>query len=261
MRKLLLSALTAASLALLPQSAAQAAKEEVVLGLSQDRVAITATFDGSEILIFGAVKREAPIPSEHPLEVIVTVSGPAPAVMVRRKEKKLGIWVNTDSVLVDSAPAFYAVATSGPFAQVLSDTEDLRFRVSIERAIRSVGAAMHIRGAQDFADAVVRIREKNGLYSLRENTVAVDEQTLFRTAIEMPADLTEGDYETRIFLTRGGEVVSSYETTIDVRKVGLERFLYSLSREQPFIYGLMSLAIAIAAGWGASAAFSLLRNR
>lgn len=261
MRKLLLSALTAASLALLPQSAAQAGKEEVVLGLSQDRVAITATFDGSEILVFGAVKRETPIPQDDPLEVVVTVSGPAPSVMVRRKEKKLGIWVNVDSVLVDSAPAFYAVATSAPFKEVLTDTEDLRYRISIKRAIRSVGAAMHIRGAQAFADAVVRIREKNGLYSLRENTVAVDEQTLFRTAITMPADLTEGEYQTRIFLTRGGEVVSSYETTIDVRKVGLERFLYSLSREQPFLYGLMSLAIAIAAGWGASAAFSLLRNR
>ncbi|UWQ50547.1 TIGR02186 family protein [Leisingera caerulea] len=261
MRKLLLSALTAAALALLPHSAAKAGKEEVVLGLSQDRVAITATFDGSEILVFGAVKRETPIPQDDPLEVVVAVSGPAPSVMVRRKEKKLGIWVNVDSVLVDSAPAFYAVATSAPFDQVLTDTEDLRYRISIKRAIRSVGAAMHIRGAQAFADAVVRIREKNGLYSLRENTVAVDEQTLFRTAIEMPADLTEGSYLTRIFLTRGGEVVSSYETTIDVRKVGLERFLYSLSREQPFLYGLMSLAIAVAAGWGASAAFSLLRNR
>ena len=261
MRKLLLSALTAAALALLPHSAAKAGKEEVVLGLSQDRVAITATFDGSEILVFGAVKRETPIPQDDPLEVVVAVSGPAPSVMVRRQDKNLGIWGNVDSVLVDSAPAFYAVATSAPFDQVLTDTEDLRYRISIKRAIRSVGAAMHIRGAQAFADAVVRIREKNGLYSLRENTVAVDEQTLFRTAIEMPADLTEGSYLTRIFLTRGGEVVSSYETTIDVRKVGLERFLYSLSREQPFLYGLMSLAIAVAAGWGASAAFSLLRNR
>ncbi|QDI76716.1 MULTISPECIES: TIGR02186 family protein [Leisingera] len=261
MRKLLLSALSAAALALLPHAAAQAGKEEVVLGLSQDRVAITATFDGSEILVFGAVKRETPIPQDDPLEVVVAVSGPAPSVMVRRKEKKLGIWINVDSVLVDSAPAFYAVATSAPFKQVLTDTEDLRYRISIKRAIRSVGAAMHIRGAQAFADAVIRIREKNGLYSLRENTVAVDEQTLFRTAIEMPADLTEGSYLTRIFLTRGGKVVSSYETAIDVRKVGLEKFLYALSREQPFLYGLMSLAIAIAAGWGASAAFSLLRNR
>ncbi|APG48339.1 TIGR02186 family protein [Phaeobacter porticola] len=235
-------------------------REEVVLGLSQDRVAITADFDGSEILIFGAVKREAPIPQDDPLEVIVAISGPASPVMVRRKEKKLGIWVNTDSVLVDSAPSFYAVATSAPFDQVLNDTEDLRYRVSVGRAIRSVGAGMHIRGAQQFAEAVMRIRADNGLYSLRENTVAVDQQTLFRTAIEMPSDVTEGAYRTRILLTRGGTVVAQYETTIDVGKVGLERFLYALSREQPFLYGLMSLAIAIAAGWGASAAFRLLRN-
>jgi len=239
---------------------AQAAKEEVVLGLSQDRVAITADFDGSEILIFGAVKRETPIPTTEPLQVIVTVSGPQHPVLVRRKERKLGIWINVDSVLVDSAPTFYAVATSAPFSQVLTDTEDLRYQISIKRAIRSVGAAMHIRDAQNFADAVVRVRESEQLYTLRENTVAVDQQTLFRTAIDMPANLTEGTYTARIYLTRSGIVVSNYETTIDVRKVGLERFLFTMSREQPFLYGLMSLAIAIAAGWGASAAFQLLRR-
>ncbi len=240
---------------------AAAAEEQVVLGLSQDRVAITATFDGSEILIFGAIKREAPIPEGPPLEVIVTVAGPSEPLTVRRKERKLGIWVNSDSVEVDLAPSFYAVATSGPFKEILTNTEDLRYRVSIERAIRSVGAAMHIEAAQDFADAVVRIRESESLYSIRENTVAVDEQTLFRTSIDMPADLTEGDYAARIFLTRGGNVVSQYETTIDVRKVGLERFLYNMSREQPVWYGLMSLVIAIAAGWGASTAFRLLREK
>lgn len=253
MRNLLLTALLLFALPV-------AAQEEVVLGLSHDRVAITADFDGSEILIFGAVKRETPIPDTEQLQVIVTVSGPEHPVLVRRKERKLGIWVNVDSVLVDSAPTFYAVATSAPLSQILTDTEDLRYRISIERAIRSVGAAMHIRGAQSFADAVVRIRESEDLYSVRENTVAIDQQTLFRTAIDMPADLTEGSYTARIYLTRNGKVVSQYETPIDVRKVGLERFLFVMSREQPFWYGLMSLAIAIAAGWGASAAFRLLRN-
>lgn len=238
-----------------------AAQEQVVLGLSQDRVSITADFDGSEILIFGAVKREAPIPEGPPLQVIVSVVGPSEPVTVRRKEKRFGIWVNTDSLVVDLAPSFYAVATSAPFNEVLSSTEDLRHRVSVERAIRSVGADMDIQGAQDFSEAVIRIRENEGLYSIRENTVAVDEQTLFRTSIDMPADLTEGDYVARIFLTRGGKVVSQFETSIDVRKVGLERFLYNMSRQQPVWYGLMSLVIAIAAGWGASTAFRLLREK
>jgi uncharacterized protein (TIGR02186 family) len=234
--------------------------ETVVLGLSQNEIAITTSFDGSEILVFGAVKRETTVPEGPPLEVVITVAGPSVPVIVRRKDKRFGIWVNTDAVEVDRAPSFYAVATSGDLDDVLRDTEDLRHKVSVPRAIRSVGAPMSITDATNFTEALIRIRSNSELYQLRENSVIVDEQTLFRSRIELPAALTEGAYETRIFLTRDGEVISVYETAIDVRKVGLERWLFSLSRNQPFLYGLMSLAIAVFAGWGASAAFSLLRN-
>ncbi|MFV0515160.1 MAG: TIGR02186 family protein [Jhaorihella sp.] len=236
-----------------------AAAEEVVLGLSRDTVSITTSFDGSDILIFGAVKREEPI-REQPLEVVITVEGPSHPVVVRRKERRLGIWVNTDSVEVDAAPSFYAVATTGPMQQVMTQTENQRHNVTIDRAIRSVGAPMNIANSQDFTDAVIRIRKRAGLYQMLEGQVSLDQQTLFRTAIDLPANLTEGSYLTRIFLTRGGSVVSSYETEIDVRKVGLERFLFTLSREQPMLYGIMALAIAIAAGWGASTAFRMMRN-
>lgn len=233
--------------------------EEVVLGLSKDRVAITTSFDGSEILIFGAVKREEAIPDGAPLEVIVTVSGPIGPIVVRRKEYRFGIWVNVDAVEVDAAPSFYAVATSGLLRDVLKDVEDLRYKVSVPRAIRSVGAPQNITDSESFTNALIRIRSGNDQYQLLENHVAVDEQTLFRTSVRLPAALVEGDYVTRIFLTRDGNVISRYETSIDVHKVGMERWLYNLSRQQPMIYGLLSLAIAIFAGWGASAIFTLFR--
>ncbi|MGJ8602506.1 MAG: TIGR02186 family protein [Marivita sp.] len=249
-----------ALLALLALIAAPLYAEEVVLGLSQDQVSISTSFDGSEILLYGAVKRETPIRLDTPLQVIVTVSGPLEPVTVRRKEKRLGIWVNVDAVDVDAAPSFYAVATSAPWKDVISDTEDLRHRISIPRAIRSVGAPMNVDEPQAFTDAVIRIRMNNGLYALKEGAVDLQQSTLFRTEIQMPANLTEGDYAARIFLTRNGRVISDYQTSIDVRKVGLERWLFNLSRQQPLVYGLLSLAIAIAAGWGASAAFRLLRS-
>ena len=232
--------------------------EDVVLGLSRDQVSISTRFEGSEILIYGAVKRETPIRAEPPLEVVITVAGPLRPVTVRRKERRFGIWVNTDAVAVDAAPSFYAVATSGPWSQVLTEVEDLRHGVSIPRAIRAVGAG--VPDSQSFTDAVIRIRKDAGLYQVLEGGVDLREQTLFSSAIAMPANLTEGAYPTRILLTRDGEVVSQFQTEIDVRKVGLERWLYTLSRQQPLLYGLMSLAIAIAAGWGASAAFRVLRS-
>ena len=90
--------------------------------------------------------------------------------------------------------------------------------------------------------------------------MTLDQQTLFRTSISMPSNLTEGSYDTRVFLLREGHVVSRFDTVIDVTKVGLERWLYMMSRQQPFIYGLLSLTIAILAGWLASALFRAIRS-
>lgn len=239
-------------------TAGPAKAEEVVTGLSQNRISISTNFDGSEILIFGAVKREDPIIADPPLQVVITVEGPSRPVTVRRKEKRFGIWINTDSVDVDAAPTFYAVATSAPWNEVLRDTEDLRHKISTRRAIRSVGAS--VVGTEAFTAALIRIRTKANLYQTNIGSVSLNEQTLFSTSVQLPANLTEGGYKVRFFLTRGGRVIDEHQEIIDVQKVGLERLLFRLAHDQPLIYGLMSLAIAIAAGWGASAAFRVLRR-
>lgn len=236
------------------------AEETVVAGLSQNRIAITANFDGSEILIFGAVKRDAPPPGTGPLEVIIAIAGPSKPIMVRRKAKRFGIWVNADAVEVDAAPSFYAVATSGPLNDVLKSIDDLRYSISIPRAIRSVGAPMTIMDARAFTEALIRIRTEKGLYQMSPNTVEVSEETLFNTSVTLPANLTEGAYTARIFLTRSGNVVATYETKIDVQKVGLEKWLFNLAHELPLAYGILSLVIAIAAGWSASAVFRYIRS-
>ncbi len=244
-------------LALLFALALPAHAEEVVAGLSQDSIQITTNFDGSEILIFGAVKREAALPEGPPLEVIVTVEGPKSPLTIRRKDKRFGIWINTAAVEIDEAPSFYAVATSSDWHSAISEVEDLRHHVSIDKAIRAVG--LERTDGTDFVDALIRIRGKADAYFTNIGGVEVTEDTLFKTTITLPANLTEGDYTTRFFLTRGGNVIDVHEGSIDVRKVGLEQFLFNLSRQQPLLYGLMSLAIAIAAGWLASAVFRLIR--
>lgn len=233
--------------------------EDVVLGLSKDSVAITANFDGSDILVFGAVKRETAIP-KTPLQVIVTIAGPYKPIVVRRKAKRFGIWINTESAKIEAAPSFYAVATSAPWGDVITKSQDEAHQVSVTRAIEARQTAPQNADQERFTQAVIRIRTDENLYQILENKVSIDQQTLFRASIEMPANLTEGSYDTRILLTREGKVISTFNTEIEVRKVGLERFLFNLSREQPLIYGLLSLAIAIFAGWGASGLFNALRR-
>lgn len=244
---------------ILPASAQQV-EEQVIANMSTNRVAITANFDGSEILIFGAVKREAPAPDTGPLEVIIAVSGPPEDVTIRQKSREFGIWVNTDSFDVVQVPSYYAVASSNPVSHILDVTEDLEHGISIQNAVRTVDDSAATRKAYEFTNALIRIRQNNGLYSLHEGTVEVGEETLFNTSVSLPSNLTEGIYIARIFLARDMQVISEYKTLLYVQKEGLERWIFNLAQEQPLIYGLLSLFIAIAAGWMASAVFRFIKS-
>lgn len=244
---------------LLLAAPAVAAPEAIVAGLSQNRVSITADFDGSEILIYGAVKREAPAP-QGPLDVIITVEGPATTLTIRKKDRRAGIWINTEAVHIDAAPSFYAVATTGRLDKILSDTEDLRYRISPTRAVRAIGLSSEAEKPEDFLDALMRIRFDEDRFRLQQGSVQLAEDTLFRADVLLPANLTEGEYKVRILLTRDGKVIDMQDRVVNVRKEGLERFLNTLAHQMPLLYGLLSLALAAIAGWGASVAFSMIRR-
>ena len=233
--------------------------ERVVAALSHNQVSITTTYSGSEIFVFGAVKRSRPARETRP-DVIVTISGPSAPVTVRRKDRNVGIWANRESTVVDAAPAFYAVAATGPLDEIVSATEDLRHRISLGRQVRSIGAASDVDDPELFREAVIRLMHRRGLYVEAPIEVDVIEDTLFATHVALPANIVEGDYVARVFLLHDRQVLDLHESIVGVRKVGLERWLYALSREMPLAYGLLALAVALAAGWGASEAFRILRR-
>lgn len=233
--------------------------ETIVAGLSQNRIAIKADFSGSEIMIYGAVRREAPPPEGQPLHVIITIEGPPSPLTIRRKDRVAGIWINDASVTVDSAPSFYAVASTGPLGLILTRTEDQRHRITLPGTIRAVGISAQASNAPEFLDALLRIYEEQGRYRLSEDVVRFSEATLFRSDVILPANVTEGDYRVRIFLVRGGIVIDTLERRIGVRKEGFERYVYNMAQERSLTYAALSILIALFAGWAASEIFRRLR--
>ena len=250
-------------------TALPATASEIVGALSQNRVSLTASFAGSEILVFGAIRRSAEeVATEERLaaegdtdfDVIIVIEGPRQAVAVWRKARRAGIWMNVDSVTMASVPSFYAIATSAPLASILSPEADAAYRISARQAIRAEQAGDGSAEALQFAEALMRIREGSAQYLALDRFVHVDREILFRAVVRLPANLTEGAYTTRMYLVQGGAVISQYRTAIFVRKEGLERWLHELAYEQPLIYGLLALVISLFAGWGASALFRLIRQ-
>lgn len=237
------------------------AEETVVTGVSTDKIALNANFDGSELFVFGAIRRDTPIPpNAGPLDVIITVKGPPRQISVRRKSRVIGIWVNTASLKVRQAPSFYAIASTRPVSELIDGTDRLRYGIGMEEAVRRVSGSDTIADTTPFTEAAVRLRMKNGSYAELDHGVILTEDTLFQTRIDMPANLVEGNYAAQFFLVRNGEILNAAETTILVEKTGIERWIYNLSKQQPLLYGVLSVLVAFAAGWLAAEAFRLARR-
>ena len=230
------------------------AEEKVVALLSQNQISITTNFDGSELVITGAVQRVAP-PPEGALDVAVVIIGPSEPLIIRKKEHKFGIWINGAGVKVDSAPSFYAISTTRPLHDIISHTEDFRHKVGLEYSVRLIGETTDVSYPEEYRLAAIRLNEDRGLYYEHTGGVTLKGDTLFQTNVRLPAQLVEGDYRVRIFLLRDLQVIDQQEQTIAVRKVGLERLIYTMATEHAAIYGVVSILVALAAGWLASTFF------
>lgn len=254
-------ALVLTLLVALPASAA-----ELVGALSQSRVSLTANFSGTEILIFGAIRRDpfevlSDVTTQlQPFDVVIVIEGPRQTVAVWRKERRAGIWVNVDSVTMASVPSFYAVATTNPLHQIITPETDAEYRISPHQAIHREQMTGEVPDTPVFAEALLRLRERANQYISLDRFVHLDRDILFRASVQLPANLTEGAYTTRMYLVRDGAVVDQFRTAIFVRKEGFERWLHQMAYDQPFLYGLMALAVALVAGWGASALFRFIRQ-
>lgn len=235
-------------------------RESVHADVSTRRIAVTSTFSGTGIIVFGAVDNSRQTSAESGLyDVVIVISG-APARLVARKKSNVGgLWINTSSTTFTSVPSYYAITSTRPIDEIASEdvlkSSGIGFDfvpMTLHRSASSLTAA-EIR---DWRDAVVRLKRRDRLYQQDEYGVAFVGRSLFRAAFDMPATVTVGAFETRVYLFRDGELLSSYTTKLNLEREGVEQFVHRFAFDHPFFYGVFTVLIAVAAGMLASYAFN-----
>ncbi|HEX2591309.1 MAG TPA: TIGR02186 family protein, partial [Rhizomicrobium sp.] len=98
-------------MALLLAGLSPAAADDLVAGLSQDKIQITSSYSGTDLVVFGAVESGSDAKGR---DVVVVIRGPTTTYTARRKARVAGIWVNSDRVVVRGMPSFYYLATTRP---------------------------------------------------------------------------------------------------------------------------------------------------
>ena len=230
--------------------------EDLVSGLSQDQIQITSNYAGTDIVVFGAIESPPQAAAQgEARDVVVVVRGPDADFVVRRKARVAGIWINRDKIALYGMPAYYYAASTRPLPKIAPANTLAQYQLGFAN-LRPVSESTHMPSkGEPFRLAAIRAREQQKLYAEAPDGVEFLGYSLFRVRVPVPASVPRGEYTVQVYLFRDGSVVSAQTTPLYVEQIGLERRLFNFARQQPFWYGLLTIAVAMLLGWASSFLF------
>jgi uncharacterized protein (TIGR02186 family) len=223
------------------------AEAQLVAALSNHLVAITTGFSGTDVLLFGAI--------DGPGDVVVVVRGPEGVATVHRKGRTFGIWVNEADMAFANVPGFWAIASSRPLQTLVPEGIADFHQLGLQYLQLMPLEKSSERRIREFRAALIRNKERAGLYNDTPGDITFLGNRLFRTDLWIPANAPIGTYTVSVYLIQDNDVVSAETTPLVVGKVGFEARVFDFAHRQSLGYGILAVLIAAMAGWTANLVF------
>lgn len=215
--------------------------DRLILSVSQQKVSISSSFSGAELVIFGVAETgEAGYVEDAP-DVVVTVRGPREDFTTWRKARVLGLWVNADSRTFLDVPAFLSVLSNRPTDDMASLGTLRREQIGLTRNIfvQRVGADFaDVVPTDPFRAAFLRLQSAQGLYEENPRGVTFLAPRVFRAEIRIPGAAPIGHYQIEVKLLRNGQISATEQANFDVQKIGFEQRVAEFAFNDALLYGL-----------------------
>lgn len=235
----------------------QAMAQRLISTLSSQEISIDSTFAGESLTLFGNIEPEAGEegePIEGPFDIVITVQGPSTERTIWRKNRVAGIWLNTEGVRFPHVPELFHVLTTRPLAELLPPETQRQFGIGPGFwAVPDPIADPQLKGA--FTQELIRLMRESRRFGVNDRFVTFLSPTFYQAQLVLPADVPNGMYLTKTYLVRDREILDIRVERFFVRTTGIERLLSTAARENPLLYGLACVALALFTGWLGGVAF------
>lgn len=255
-------ALVALLLALAPEAQAQQPAEtgsDLPAAVAEEQITVSSDYRGSYVTVFGVN------PDRRGRgDIVVVVRGPESSATVMRKRNVYGLWVNGDPVRFSEAPSFFAVLSNRPLRRIATPQQIWRHHLDPAATARLDSAVPAGGDPSAYRAALVRLRREQGLYQEYSGRPIQDQRGglttyrggLFRAVVRLPANAPIAQYHADAYVFRDGRLISSQRNIpISVSRVGIERRIHNLAVNASLLYGVLTVMLALMAGWIAAVFF------
>ncbi|WP_137929460.1 TIGR02186 family protein [Mesorhizobium comanense] len=237
--------------AAVPARAQTPLPEGIQIGLSTDNVSITAGFSGADLTIFGSLENPDPLVARQGrYDVIVVLEGPPKPVVVRRKDRVLGVWINLESETFENVPVSYSVATTRPLQDITEPNSYKQLSLGASNLyMQPADAGESPATIEEFTAALRERKAAAGLYSENVGGVQFLSQNLFRATVRLAPNVPVGTHKARAFLFKSGLFIKESSAQLEIRKSGFEQSIFRVAHDYSFLYGVFAISLAMVTGW------------
>jgi len=224
----------------------------------EEQIAVSSDYRGSFVTVFGVN------PDRRGRgDIVVVMRGPPESATVMRKRRVFGLWINGDPVRFSEAPSFFAVLSNRPLRSIASPQAIWRYELDPAASAQLASAVPAGGDPSAYRAALVRLRRAQGLYQDyagratpdRRGGLTMYEGGLFRAEVRLPANAPIAQYHADTYLFRDGRLISAQRIPVMIERVGFERRIHDLATQFGWFYGVLTVLLALAAGWGAALLF------
>ena len=231
--------------------AVPAQAERLVSQLSNDSIEITSSYDGERMTFFGSIAPDAGSDQRFvtgPFHVVIVIQGPTQNRVAREKTHNFGIWLNTDQVEFDNFPSYLHILSSGRLTDI-TDIATLTANAIVPEAYTLAASTADWWKTEIFSRELIRLMGEEGLFGIQDNGVNFLSDNFYSARLTLPSNAPPGPYVALTYVFKDGEIIARKSEGFSVRKIGFERFLAQSAVQQPLLYGLICVVLALFTGW------------
>lgn len=237
MRRLLLSILLMCANPAFATQESVALINPMVADISQNAIEIRSSFNGTQLLIFGA--------RNVPGELAIVVRGPAANVQLRRKERIAGMWMHMDQHKYAALPLFYALASTRPLEEVAPPTLLQTLGLGEDHVIRASNRTADAVFDQAIADTLISKR----WWQAPAAKITYFGESLFKARLDLPDTLPRGNYTAEVYLFDRNRLLGFQTIPLIAYKTGMDARIYDAAHQNAVWYGMICVLMALFGGW------------
>ena len=221
--------------------------------VNHDHINIDFFYHGSEVNVSGV--------SAPGTDIVIKITSPEALQILRKKGKAAGLlWMNVGELEFERTPNLYFLYSTQKINDILNHDEMDRYVIGYPALKKHIEVGQ-VNGEDEktkWFNEFVKFKELSRLYTISFGQIILNQTGIgqnYSINLSWPYQAAPGEYLVTVYAVKDKKVLEKSEARMIVEQVGIVKSLANLAKNNGAIYGIISIVVALAAGFGVGIVF------